>query len=106
MSEKYIYILSERNYDGEVQRMFAIEGLERAKEFTRRTLFLDSTYVVRTCNFPDEYREEEIRRAHEKFDNMKITLSKNTWSWTYSSALSLIWELKRLEVVTELKGGN
>lgn len=106
MGEKYIYILSERYPDGEVRRMFAIEGLDRAKEFTRRTLFLDNTHVVRTCNFPDEFRAEEIRRAHEKFDNMKITLSKNTWSWTYEEPTSLIWELKRLEVVTELKGEN
>ena len=49
---------------------------------------------------------EEIRRAHEKFDNMKITLSKNTWSWTYEEPTSLLWELKRVEVVTELKGEN
>ena len=104
MSKKYIYILSERDPDGEVQRMFAIDGLGRAKEFTRRTLFLDNTHVVRTCNFSDEFRAEEIRKAHEKFDNMTITLSKDTWSWTYSDPTSLTWELKRVEVVTELKG--
>ena len=97
---KYIYILRRFDYDGNIDKEYAIAGLENAKAFTRKILFDDETYVVTHCDFSDDYRERELKKAHDKFDNMSIELSKADWTWTYweGGSYSGTWELKRLSI--------
>jgi hypothetical protein len=102
--DKYVYILRRLDYDGIIDKEYAIAGLENAKAFTRKTLFEDDTYVVTHCSFSDDYRKRELKKAHDKYDNMPIKLSKADWTWTYleGGSYSGTWELKRLTLVNDV----
>ena len=95
---KYVYILRRLDYDDKVDKEFAILGLDNAKEFTRKKLFEEETWVVTHCNFDDEFVKKKVDEAHAKFDNMNIKLSKADWTWTYweGGSYSGHWDLVRL----------
>ena len=97
---KYVYILRRFDYDGEVNKdkEWAILGLDNAKEFTRKKLFEEETWVLTHCRFDAKFEERELKKAHEKFDNMIIKLSRADWTWTYweGGSYSGRWELRRL----------
>ena len=94
-----IYVLQRLNFDNEVEQSWAIEGFDKAVEVTRKLAFEWDTAVIRTCSFPKDYVEKELKRAHEYFDNLEIKIDEDgEWIGRLGRPYAT-WVLRELDLI-------
>lgn len=100
MSEK-VYVLQRLNFENEVEKSWAIEGFDKAVEVARKLAFEYDTQIIRTCTFSKDFKEKQLRKAREYFDNLDIAkeLDKNG-EWTgYLGTPPTTWVLRELDLI-------
>lgn len=94
-----VYILQRLNCDDEVDASWVIKGFDKAVEVTRKLTFEWDTTVIRTCNFPEDYVEKELKRAHEYFDNLEIKIDEDGEWIGHLGRPYATWVLRELDLI-------